>query len=118
MDAAGTILIYSFSSRFYLESLLPMSTQYLQSICPSARIHEIRDRHPVRFGRLQILQARALEKIRPVCYLFTINHQLSTFNHLPLTVKIGVGLEVVSKPQIRFKGKAQADRESAAYMGM
>ena len=24
-------------------------------------------------------------------------------------------LEVVSKPQIRFKGKAQADRESAAY---
>jgi len=24
---------------------------------------------------------------------------------------------VVSKPQIRFKGKAQADRESAAYMG-
>ena len=26
--------------------------------------------------------------------------------------------EVVSKPQIRFKGKAQADRESAAYMGM
>jgi hypothetical protein len=27
-------------------------------------------------------------------------------------------LEVVSKAQIRFKGKAQADRESAAYMGM
>jgi hypothetical protein len=27
-------------------------------------------------------------------------------------------LEVVSKTQIRFKGKAQADRESAAYMGM
>jgi hypothetical protein len=27
-------------------------------------------------------------------------------------------LEVVSKPQIRFKGKAQADRKSAAYMGM
>jgi hypothetical protein len=27
-------------------------------------------------------------------------------------------IEVVSKPQIRFKGKAQADRESAAYMGM
>jgi hypothetical protein len=27
-------------------------------------------------------------------------------------------LEVVSKPQIRFKGKAQVDRESAAYMGM
>jgi hypothetical protein len=26
--------------------------------------------------------------------------------------------EVVSKPQIRFKGKAQADRESAAYIGM
>jgi hypothetical protein len=26
-------------------------------------------------------------------------------------------LEVVSKPQIRFKGKAQADRESAAYIG-
>jgi hypothetical protein len=26
-------------------------------------------------------------------------------------------LEVVPKPQIRFKGKAQADRESAAYMG-
>ena len=25
-------------------------------------------------------------------------------------------LEVVSKPQIRFKGKAQADRESAAYI--
>jgi hypothetical protein len=24
--------------------------------------------------------------------------------------------EVVSKPQIRFKGKAQADRESAAYI--
>jgi len=24
-------------------------------------------------------------------------------------------IEVVSKPQIRFKGKAQADRESAAY---
>jgi hypothetical protein len=29
-----------------------------------------------------------------------------------------LSLEVVSKPQIRFKGKAQADRESAAYMGM
>jgi hypothetical protein len=29
-----------------------------------------------------------------------------------------MNLEVVSKPQIRFKGKAQADRESAAYMGM
>jgi hypothetical protein len=29
-----------------------------------------------------------------------------------------VSLEVVSKPQIRFKGKAQADRESAAYVGM
>ncbi|MGD9238525.1 MAG: hypothetical protein PVG69_00795 [Desulfobacterales bacterium] len=28
------------------------------------------------------------------------------------------GLEVVSKPQIRLKGKAQVDRESAAYMGM
>jgi len=28
----------------------------------------------------------------------------------------GISLEVVSKPQIRFKGKAQADRESAAYM--
>jgi hypothetical protein len=27
-------------------------------------------------------------------------------------------LEVVSKAQIRFKGKAQADRESAAYMSM
>jgi hypothetical protein len=27
-------------------------------------------------------------------------------------------IEVVSKPQIRFKGKAQTDRESAAYMGM
>jgi hypothetical protein len=27
-------------------------------------------------------------------------------------------LEVVSKAQIRFKGKAQADRESAAYVGM
>jgi hypothetical protein len=27
-------------------------------------------------------------------------------------------LEVVSKPQIKFKGKARADRESAAYMGM
>ena len=27
-------------------------------------------------------------------------------------------LEVVSKSQIRFKGKAQADRESAAYMGL
>jgi len=27
-------------------------------------------------------------------------------------------LEVVPKPQIRFKGKAQADRESTAYMGM
>jgi hypothetical protein len=25
--------------------------------------------------------------------------------------------EVVSKSQIRFKGKAQADRESAAYIG-
>jgi len=25
-------------------------------------------------------------------------------------------VEVVSKPQIRFKGKAQADRESAAYV--
>jgi hypothetical protein len=25
-------------------------------------------------------------------------------------------LEVASKPQIRFKGKAQADRESAAYV--
>jgi len=31
---------------------------------------------------------------------------------------LGAFLEVVSKPQIRFKGKAQADRESAAYMGM
>jgi hypothetical protein len=27
-------------------------------------------------------------------------------------------VEVVSKPQIRFKGKAQTDRESAAYIGM
>jgi hypothetical protein len=27
-----------------------------------------------------------------------------------------IDLEVVSKPQIRFKGKAQADRESAAYI--
>jgi len=27
-------------------------------------------------------------------------------------------LEVVSKAQIRSKGKAQADRESAAYMSM
>jgi len=27
-----------------------------------------------------------------------------------------IRLEVVSKPQIKFKGKAQADRESAAYM--
>jgi hypothetical protein len=26
--------------------------------------------------------------------------------------------EVVSKPQMRFKGKARDDRESAAYMGM
>ncbi len=25
--------------------------------------------------------------------------------------------EAVSKPQIRFKGKAQGDRESAAYIG-
>jgi len=33
-------------------------------------------------------------------------------------VKGIVYLEVVSKPQIRFKGKAQADRESAAYMGV
>ena len=28
-----------------------------------------------------------------------------------------INLEVVSKPQIRSKGKAQADRESAAYNG-
>jgi hypothetical protein len=27
-------------------------------------------------------------------------------------------LEVVSKPQIRSKGKAQTERESAAYMGV
>jgi hypothetical protein len=27
-------------------------------------------------------------------------------------------LEVVSKPQIRFMGKAQADRFRAAFMGM
>jgi len=27
-----------------------------------------------------------------------------------------IQLEVVSKPQIRFKVKAQADRESAAYV--
>jgi hypothetical protein len=26
-------------------------------------------------------------------------------------------IEVVSKPQIKFKGKALADRESAAYIG-
>ena len=31
-------------------------------------------------------------------------------------LKILKCLEVVSKPQIRFKGKAQADRESAAYV--
>ena len=31
---------------------------------------------------------------------------------------VAKSLEVVSKSQIRFKGKAQADRESAAYMGM
>jgi hypothetical protein len=30
----------------------------------------------------------------------------------------GKELEVISKPQIRFKGKAQTDRESAAYMSM
>jgi hypothetical protein len=38
----------------------------------------------------------------------------------PLTLNLCTfkPLEVVSKPQIRFKGKAQADRESAAYMGM
>jgi hypothetical protein len=33
-------------------------------------------------------------------------------------IKAQICLEMVSKPQIRFKGKAQADRESAAYMGM
>ena len=33
-------------------------------------------------------------------------------------LRVNLLLEVVSKPQIRFKGKAQADRESAAYMGM
>ena len=27
-------------------------------------------------------------------------------------------IEVVSKPHIRFKGKAHADRESAAHIGM
>ena len=38
----------------------------------------------------------------------------------PCTMKrfVPKSLEVVSKPQIRFNGKAQADRESAAYMGM
>jgi hypothetical protein len=35
-----------------------------------------------------------------------------------LVYMVGIfkGIEVVSKPQIRFKGKAQADRESAAYI--
>jgi hypothetical protein len=37
------------------------------------------------------------------------------YGHIDFPLMI---LEVVSKPQIRFKGKAQADRESAAYMGM
>jgi hypothetical protein len=32
--------------------------------------------------------------------------------------KLKSTLEVVSKPQIRFKGKAQAERESAATMGL
>jgi hypothetical protein len=39
----------------------------------------------------------------------------NTYTAIPEFVTL---LEVVSKPQIRFKGKAQADRESAAYMGM
>jgi hypothetical protein len=34
-----------------------------------------------------------------------------------LSGKYEILLEVVSKPQIRFKGKAQVDRESAAYIG-
>jgi hypothetical protein len=34
----------------------------------------------------------------------------------PLRVDDECFLEVASKPQIRFKGKAQADRESAAYI--
>jgi hypothetical protein len=39
-------------------------------------------------------------------------------HHCHTAFDSGNGLEVVLKPQIRFKGKAQADRESAAYMGM
>jgi len=38
------------------------------------------------------------------------------FNHFVFSKQL-FSLEVVSKPQIRFKGKAQADRESAAYIG-
>jgi hypothetical protein len=46
------------------------------------------------------------------------------FHWLPIRIQPGKEViskplrEVVSKPHIRFKGKAQADRESAAYMGM
>jgi hypothetical protein len=42
-----------------------------------------------------------------------------TFKHPPIKTMMSVqftSVEVVSKPQIRFKGKAQADRESAAYV--
>jgi hypothetical protein len=33
-----------------------------------------------------------------------------------VTTAISIYLEVASKPQIRFKGKAQADREGATYV--
>jgi hypothetical protein len=38
--------------------------------------------------------------------------------HIKIIKILSKRLEVASKPQIRLKGKAQADRESASYMGM
>jgi hypothetical protein len=54
-------------------------------------------------------QARALEKIRPVCCRLTDNHQLSTFNPLPLTVKIGV--ELIDKRINVFLGGANDEQQ-------
>jgi len=39
-----------------------------------------------------------------------------SFTGLSKALNSLISIEIFSKPQIRFKGKAQADRESAAYI--
>jgi hypothetical protein len=74
-----------------------------------------------------IANDRKMYKKRSInCIIATSTKSLDLVLNL-LLLRSGIGeidpkkaagnhLEVVSKPRIRFKGKAQADRESAAYM--